>query len=185
MTLESIVTTFGYPAIFIGTAFEGETIAVLGGFLSHRGYLTLPATMLVAFAGSFTGDQVCFALGRLHGRAMIERRPRWRKRAHAVRELIERHETIVLLGFRFVLGARMMTPLLLGSTGFSGLRFLVYNAIGAAVWAGLFTALGYLFGHTAELALQHVRAHELRLVALLICVGLGLWAHHRRRPAGG
>ena len=41
--LESLIDTYGYLTILIGTFLEGETILVLGGFAAHRGYLHLPA----------------------------------------------------------------------------------------------------------------------------------------------
>jgi hypothetical protein len=37
--LESFLTKYGYIAILLGTAFEGETIMIMGGFSAHRGYL--------------------------------------------------------------------------------------------------------------------------------------------------
>lgn len=58
MSLESLVTSYGYPAVLVGTFLEGETILVLAGFLAHRGYLDLPLVILTAFLGTFTGDQL-------------------------------------------------------------------------------------------------------------------------------
>ena len=49
MTLESIVDTYGYLAVLLGTFLEGETILVLGGFAAHRGYLALPWVIVAAF----------------------------------------------------------------------------------------------------------------------------------------
>ena len=42
MTLESLIDTYGYLAILVGTFFEGETILVLGGLAAYREYLGLP-----------------------------------------------------------------------------------------------------------------------------------------------
>ena len=64
--LESLIDTYGYIAIFIGTLLEGETVLVLGGFAAFRGYLSLPYVILTAFIGSMLGDQFFFYLGRTH-----------------------------------------------------------------------------------------------------------------------
>jgi len=61
MTLESIVDTYGYVAVLLGTFLEGETILVLGGFAAHRGYLALPWVIVAAFFGSLCGDQLFFS----------------------------------------------------------------------------------------------------------------------------
>ena len=52
MSLEYLVTTYGYPVIAIGTFLEGESILVLGGFAAHSGYLELPRFMGSRFMGS-------------------------------------------------------------------------------------------------------------------------------------
>ena len=59
-TLEYLILTYGYAALLIGTFFEGETILIIGGLTAHLGYLQLPLVMVIAFIGSFSGDQVFF-----------------------------------------------------------------------------------------------------------------------------
>ena len=41
MSLEALISHYGYAAVAIGTFFEGETILVIAGFASHQGYLAL------------------------------------------------------------------------------------------------------------------------------------------------
>jgi len=79
-TLESLIETYGYLAILIGTFLEGETILVLGGFAAHRGYLALPWVILAAFIGSLCGDQLFFYLGRKHSQMILAKRQSWQSR---------------------------------------------------------------------------------------------------------
>lgn len=81
MDFESLLQTYGYYALFIGTFLEGETILVLAGFLAHQGYLGFWWVVLLAFLGSLSGDTLVFHLGRWKGRAFLSRRPRWERRA--------------------------------------------------------------------------------------------------------
>jgi len=63
--LESFLAKYGYVAILLGTAFEGETIMIMGGFSAHRGYLKLlPWVVLAGFVGNFIQNQVYFILGQ-------------------------------------------------------------------------------------------------------------------------
>jgi membrane protein DedA with SNARE-associated domain len=57
---ETILKTYGYWAIFIGTFAEGETILILGGIAAKLGYLALPWVILAAFVGGLCGDQLFF-----------------------------------------------------------------------------------------------------------------------------
>ena len=68
MSLEIFVKTYGYWALLVGTFFEGETILIIGGITAHLGYLELPIVILIAFIGSFSGDQLYFFIGRMKGR---------------------------------------------------------------------------------------------------------------------
>ena len=50
--MESLLTTYGYPILIIGTFLEGETVLVLGGLAAHLGYLSLDWVIVCALGGS-------------------------------------------------------------------------------------------------------------------------------------
>jgi membrane protein DedA with SNARE-associated domain len=179
MTLEQIVTDFGYPAILIGTFLEGETIVVIAGFLAHRDYLSLPLVMLCAFIGTVCSDQLFFLLGHYKGQAFLARRPHWQLRVEKVRGLVQRHGTWIILGFRFIYGIRNVTPLVIGSSGYSRLRFLVLNLIGAGVWAVVFASAGYVLGEAIHRVIGRVHQYEHTIVMGLLATGALIWLAHR------
>ncbi|RIK68226.1 MAG: DedA family protein [Planctomycetota bacterium] len=181
MSLEGIVQAFGYPAIAVGTFLEGETILVIGGFAAHRGYLSLPWVMVCAFAGSLCSDQIMYFLGRRYGTAMLDRRPAWRGRLERVQRLLHRHQTWIILGFRFVYGLRNVTPIALGASGVSPRRFGLLNVAGAAIWAAGIGALGYFLGEFAERVIDDVKRYEGWILVGIAAAGLGLWLLHRAR----
>lgn len=178
MSLESVTLTYGYWAIFVGTAFEGETILIIGGFLAHRGYLDLREVITAAFLGSLLGDQVYFLLGRVRGRPFLGKRPRWRCRMSKAQDLLERYQSWVIVGFRFLYGLRTVTPFALGMGNVSALRFLLLNTIGALAWALVVGGAGYLFGTTMEALLGSIKHLELELVAGIAAAGGLLWMAH-------
>src|ERR1039458_5388016 len=102
MSVETIITTYGYPAVFLATFFEGETALIIAGFLADRGYLALSWVMFFAFLGAFAGDQMYFFIGRTHGMAFLSSRPRWQERVDRIQRVLHRYQTAVMLGFRFV-----------------------------------------------------------------------------------
>ncbi|HMN95113.1 MAG TPA: DedA family protein [Phycisphaerales bacterium] len=183
--LESIVSTYGYLAVLLGTAIEGETFLVLGGFFAHRGYLSLPWVIVAAFVGSLVADQAWFFIGRFRGVAMIERRPHWQRHADRAARLIKRNELLVALGFRFVYGARTITPIMLGATKYPPLRFAAINALGGAIWAIGFGLLGYLFGETATRILGELERWEMWIAGAILVAGSGAltWCVVSRRAA--
>lgn len=179
MSLEALIATYGYAAVLVGTFLEGEVILVLAGFAAHRGYLELPWVIAAAFAGTLLGDQLYFYLGRSRGKALLDRRPRWRAGAERAFGLMRRHEVLLMLGFRFMYGLRVVTPFVLGASRVSPLRFLLLNAIGALLWASLVGTLGYLFGQSLEVIIGDVKRYELWVFGGLAAAGLAAWAWRR------
>jgi membrane protein DedA with SNARE-associated domain len=187
--LESLIAKYGYVAILVGTFLEGETILVLGGFASHRGMLWLPGVILAAFVGSLISDQIFFFLGRWRGEAWLARRPQWRPGIERVRRLMNRYDVALMLGFRFLYGLRNVTPFALGLSDVSVARFVVFNAIGAAVWAVAIALLGWFVGEAAKQLLGHLERYERGVGLAIIAIGVGLWIWHhltaRRRSDPG
>jgi membrane protein DedA with SNARE-associated domain len=181
-TLEPLVRTYGYWALLAGTFFEGETILIIGGLLAHLGYLKLPVVMLVAFIGSFSGDQFYFHVGRLRGIELLARHPNWQKRVHKVHQRIERYHDLIMLGFRFVYGMRIITPFVLAlNKKVKTSRFVLLNAIGATIWSVVVSAGGYMFGSAVEIVFRDIRHYQLGLILIISVIGVILWIVHKYR----
>lgn len=176
MTLESLISTYGYAAIAIGTFLEGETIVVLAGFAAHQGYLKLDWVIFWAFFGTLCGDQLYFHLGRLKGTAFLEKRPYWRVRSQKVFRIIHLHPVPLALGFRFLYGLRTITPFLLGASGFSPLKFLALNTAGGFIWSVAIGFSGFLFGRAAQLVLGKIKHYEIYFFAILALCGAAAWS---------
>jgi len=176
MTLESFVDTYGYLAILVGTFFEGETVLVLGGFAAHRGYLGLPKVIMTAFFGTLFGDQLFFFLGRWHGAKFLARRPHWKARSERAKMLLERFQTPLILGFRFLYGLRTVTPFVIGMSGVRIPKFLVLNMIGSLVWAVSVGTGGYLFGTLIKTLIGDVKRYEMVVLGMVAVIGMVVWA---------
>jgi membrane protein DedA with SNARE-associated domain len=175
LTIVAFLARYGYLAVFLGTFIEGETILLLGGLAAHRHYLELWGVLAAGFAGSLAGDQLYFQLGRRRGRPFLERRPRWRVGAVRVQELLRRHETGLILGFRFLYGLRVVTPLVLGTSGVPPWRFALLNSLGAAAWTTTVVLVGYGLGSSARHLLGDARRYEGMLFAAIVVTGALVW----------
>ena len=183
-----LLTQYGYAVVLAGTFLEGESILILAGILAHEGYFSLPLVALCALAGSLGSDQLMFFIGRRYGSAFLEKRPRLRRASVKIAGLVGRHETVLILGFRFIWGVRNATSAILGAQGVRPGKFFFLNAIGAAVWAVVFSAVGYGFGEVLEGLFG--RLHERHHLALALLLGLALpgaaaafvWNWRRKEP---
>ena len=170
--LLEIVQSYGYIAILIGTFLEGETIVLIAGYLAHEELLSLPLIAICAFCGSCISDQLMFLIGRKKGKPFLESKPRMKWAAAKVTRIMEKHETLLILGFRFLYGLRNVTPVMLGISGVSYKKFIILNIIGAAIWAGAFAWGGYLFGMLLAEILHTFAEYARIVIAALLLIGV-------------
>jgi membrane protein DedA with SNARE-associated domain len=180
MNVEYLVATYGYWAILLGTFFEGETILIVGGFIAHLGYLKLPYVMVMAFIGSFAGDQFFFILGRLKGQKILSKFKKAHNRIQKIHVFMHRYNNLIMLGFRFFYGLRILTPIVIGTNHkISARRFICLNALGAFIWSIVISAGGYLFGQALEILIQDIRKYQFVVIAGMVIVGSLIWLLHR------
>ncbi|MFL5859605.1 MAG: DedA family protein, partial [Solirubrobacteraceae bacterium] len=58
----------------------------------------------------------------------------------------DRHGGKIIVVARFIEGLRQANGIIAGTSGMHWARFLVFNAIGAALWVGVWTSVGYFSG---------------------------------------
>ncbi len=162
-----------YLAIFVWTFLEGETIVLLTAAALSGGIITLNVwiVLLVAFLGSFAGDQLWFAVGRRYGAGLMARWPSLGDKTAGVFRLLDRHNDLFILTFRFIYGLRNISPFAIGMTQVSRKRFLGLNALAAATWANAFVWGGFFIGRAMEKYLGQASQLALGLVVLALLAG--------------
>ena len=173
--MESYIEHFGYLAVLVGTFLEGETVLVLAGFAAHRGYLSLPVVIVVAFAGTVFGDQLFYYLGRKHSAFILSRKPGWQSNLDKARRLLHKHKFLTILCFRFIYGLRTVTPFSLGIAEISPRLFVPLNILGGIVWSVSIGCAGYYFGHALEAIFGHLKHIELWVMASIVLLGGIIW----------
>ena len=128
-----------------------EVVLPLAGFLAGQGRMSLTAVLVAATAGSVLGALLLYELGRRLGRqrlaALLERLPL------TGAEDLERAEvwfgrhggSAVLLG-RLVPGVRSLVSIPAGVARMPLPRFLLYTALGSAVWNTALVVAGHQLG---------------------------------------
>lgn len=177
----TMLSRYGYKVVLIWTFLEGETIVILAGMFAEKLHLDPWLIALYAFCGSFLSDQVMFSLGKYKGESVLRYFPRVARNVDKAGRLFKKYDTILILGFRFVYGVRNVTPILLGISGVSHLKFFILNFIGAAVWALSFSFGGFYAGR-AFMKIMGLVGHGIFYVLLAALAAAGLiWFIRARR----
>lgn len=177
--------TIGYLFLLLGSFVEGETVVLTAGYLSFKGYLSLPLIIVIAFTGSLVADQILFYVGRHYGPSLIDRKPMLKEKSKRIFELLHRYNVGFILSFRFIYGIRVASPLVIGASGISIKRFTILNVIAAAIWAVLSCIAGYMIGYwfadTVDAIIAKViQLEKVILISVAVLAFLGLTAYKIR-----
>lgn len=172
MTFTAIIAHYGLVGVFFGSGIEGEAVVVTGGILAHKGLIPLWGAMVAAATGSCIVDQIYFFLGRYFRHypwvQRLTKRPAF---ARAI-AFLERHPTAFIFGFRFIYGLRTISPIAIGTTRVETRKFVILNALAAAIWGPLFTLLGYAFGKAIDPVLHRLQTGALYALGSVTLLGV-------------
>ncbi len=158
-TLQNVLNAIGYPAVILfvliesaGVPVPGESIVLLASFTAATDHqLQLPIIIACAAVGAIIGDNIGYVIGRVGGRAVVERFGKYffLKPHHldqAERFFARQGEKAVFFG-RFFALLRIWAAFLAGMNRMRWPRFLFYNAAGGIIWATLAGLTGYTAGN--------------------------------------
>ena len=175
---------YGYAAIALLLLLENIGVPVVPGELSMiagaifagtgRAGLNVVAVGVIAVVVSFAGAEIGYAIGRLGGRAVVLRFGRY---AFVREHHLDRAEAAVakyggpiVVIARFIVGLRELNGIIAGVSGMHWLRFMVYNAVGAVTWVGVWVSVGYLAGNHIEAIYKDVTRYSVYLLIALVVV---------------
>jgi membrane protein DedA with SNARE-associated domain len=193
--IASWLDQYGYLAVSAGILLEsfgvplpGETMLIASAAVAAKGGLDLVPLLACAWAAAVLGDNIGFAIGHFGGRRVVVRYGArigiTDARLDKVEKFFERFGGEVVLVARFIAIARQLNGIVAGTVGMSWWRFLVYNAIGAALWVGAWGGGAYALGERLEVFAPWIHRFgylALGLVVLALVAGAVL---HWRRSAG-
>jgi membrane protein DedA with SNARE-associated domain len=184
-----MIEDFGIPV-------PGETILIAASVYAGTGRLNVVAVGLVAFAAAVIGDNIGFAIGHFGGRALALRWGRYifltEERLDKAAGFFDRHGAWIITAARFIEGLRQANGIVAGITGMRWLRFVAFNALGAALWVGTWVSIGYLAGSHIDTIYSYITRYSYYALIAAGVVIVALVARHllrrrraRKRPAPG
>ncbi len=156
--ITSILESAGYFGIvflmFLENVFPpipSEFIMPLAGFMVTQGKLSFVGTIAAGVIGSLLGTLPFYYLGRQMDeerlKILADRHGRWltvsREDIEKAQKWFDRHGGLTVLFCRLIPGVRSVISIPAGINRMNFAAFLLYSAVGTAIWTGLLTYLGY------------------------------------------
>jgi membrane protein DedA with SNARE-associated domain len=173
-------------AAFLGLVVPGESLVLASGFFAHQGILRLDAVMVATAFGATIGDNIGYYLGRKLGREWLLRHGSrfgiTQRRLQQADDFFQRQGPKAVFFGRFIGFARALVPFVAGTSRMRYRQFLIYNALGAVLWAIGFVILGYVLGASWQVAEKWIGRTSL-ILGVLALVALVVWRRRRHAKA--
>jgi undecaprenyl-diphosphatase len=157
------------------------------GFFAQQNLLELDAVIVVGIVGAILGDNIGYQMGSRLGREWLLRHgARFGLRTQRLDKaeiFFARHGAKAVFLGRFVGFARALVPFVAGASRMPYRHFLVYNALGAALWTLGCVLLGYFLGASWRVAEHWISGTGLIIAGLVAVAVIGIWIRGRRRAS--
>jgi len=189
--MESFLTHWGYAALIVCGFLEACCIPIsseitfgFAGVLAYQGHLNLALVIIIGTLAEMAGSYTSYAVGRVGERPVVERLGKY---ALVTRKDIDRAERFFAGRGAWTVAVGRMLPvirafisLVAGLVEIPAVRFGVLSLIGTAIYATVFSVLGYALGSTWHTVSHYVSVGSYVFVALVVIAAAGLIAYRLR-----
>lgn len=163
--IESLISTIGVAGIagvifaesglLVGFFLPGDSLLFTAGFLVQAGIISFNIYLLMAilFAAAVLGDNVGYSFGKRFGRRLFKKQDSLffhKENLQHAEDFYQKHGPKTIVIARFVPVVRTFAPIIAGVSNMNRRTFVIYNLVGAFLWAVGLTYLGYSAGGVIE-----------------------------------
>jgi membrane protein DedA with SNARE-associated domain len=190
--LEPLIRDYGVVIVTIvltlesfGAPLPGESLLIVASVLAGRGDISFPWLLLFSWLGAVLGDNIGYIIGRVLGRGVVLRHGKKigldADRLKKIEDVFARFGSITVAFARFVNILRQLNGIVAGILRMDWRRFLIFNALGGALWVLVWGFAGFYFGeHLSDLtALARGLGVAGAIVVLALLVLVLLYAFRR------
>ncbi len=192
--IQEFAQEYGYWAVFLGILLEniglpipGETVTLAGGFLAGSDQLNYWVVLADASLGAILGGNVGYWIGRAGGWPLLLSVGKLLRvqepQLEAMRtQFSDNAAKAVVLG-RFVALLRVFASPLAGIVAMPYPQFLLYNSLGATMWALTMVSLAFFAGQVVPLATLVSWASQFAVLTLVIVAAfliVPIWLETRK-----
>jgi membrane protein DedA with SNARE-associated domain len=187
--------SYGYLSVGVfvflesfGMPVPAETLLVSASIVAAKGKLDIVPLAAIAAVAATLGDNVGYLIGWRFGRGFVARHGRrvglTEKRLTKVEGFVRDYGAPFVAVARFFEVARQLNGVVAGTSGMEWRRFAVFNALGAALWVGVWSSAAYALGdHMSQVAAWAEKIGFIVVGFAVIAGAGGFWWLHRRGDA--
>ena len=177
----------------LGPPLPSGPLLMVAGALATEGRVSAWSLAGVAWGASMLGKIALYVVGRRYGRqamgALCRLAVTPNSKIDKTDRRFERWGAALLIFAEFIPGVRTLAPSLAGAEKLSPTSFLLYSAVGAALWTGLYLGIGLVFSEQIDEVLVLVersgKVAVVVIVAAIVYFAVRWWRRRRSLKAPG
>lgn len=189
--LVAFVEHFGIWGIFIMTFLEStfmpipsEITMIPAGYLVQQGKMDLVSVLIASIVGTIGGAYFNYWIARKYGRGLFIRYGKYfmmtPKKLAKLESFFDKHGSISTFIGRLIPGIRHYISFPAGLAQMDLKKFIIYTALGGAIWMSVLLALGYHIGENKELMTVYMPIIKAcMLVGILVLGFVYVWRHKK------
>ena len=161
----------------------GDSLLFVAGALCGMGALQLELLVPLLVLAAFSGDNTNYWIGRLVGLRLISRaNSRFIRREHLdkTHAFYEKHGGKTIIFARFLPIIRTFAPFVAGIGLMRYRLFMMFSALGSALWIVSLTVAGYLFGNIPVVK-NNLTLIIVGIIVITLLPALREFIRHRKR----
>jgi membrane protein DedA with SNARE-associated domain len=194
--MQHFIQQHGYTALFLLAIVESMCVPIpsevtfaFGGAMCASAFahhpLSLAVVIVLGTVGSLIGSVISYEVGRYAGRPLVDRFGKYILLTHKDLDTAEKWfarfgDVSVLVG-RIVPVVRTVISLPAGLAKMRRGHFMVLTTVGAAVWVGVLSGIGYALGSNWNHVAKTV--HVIQYPVLAVIAVLAVWGFWHRLQA--
>ena len=192
--LHQIITNGGVPllcliifaetGLLIGFFLPGDTLLFLAGSLAATGEVQISVILLVVLliAAAFIGNTLGYYIGIKAGKKLFDQpHSRFFNKEHLIKthNFYQKYGGITMILARFIPIIRTFAPVVGGTVEMNFKKFTFYNILGAILWIGGVTALGYTLGRVFPDIIKYLQLAVIGVVIISLMLPVIQWLRTR------
>jgi len=181
--LANYITRFmeaaGYAAVFVTMVMESmvlpvpsEAVMPFAGFLVVSQRFSMPLVIIVSTLGSITGSLISYAIGyfgeveflKTHGKFFLIDMDELK----ATERFFNKNGEATIFISRFIPVVRHLISLPAGFAGMDLTRFIIFTAIGAALWNTFLAYVGFSLKNNWEIVMRYSKILDVAVIIILL-----------------
>ncbi len=162
---------FAETGLLIGFFLPGDSLLFTAGILAAEDLLNIYLTILLLFAAAIIGNSVGYLIGKKFGPKVFAKDNSLlfnKKHVARAEQFFQTHGWKTLILARFVPVVRTFVPVMAGIGKMPYWKFMLHNILGAALWIGSVTLLGFWLGTKID----NIEAYIIPIIALIILLSI-------------